>query len=585
MTTWKNNWRQEIWEDIQQDWDILIIGGGITGAGILREATRAGLKALLVEQHDFSYGTSSRSSKLVHGGLRYLKEGRIGLTRASVLERERLRDAAPGLVDPIGFLFANPKGEGQTREWLMLEAGLSVYDLLALQWSHRYYEPQELRMLAPHVRTEDLAGAFHYGDAQTDDSRLVLRVLLEAVYAGGTAVNYVSAARVIREEEQVVGAVLRDNLTETEKEVRAKLVINATGAWVDKLREQIGGEKKIRPLRGSHLVFPQWRFPVAQAISFGHPLDGRPVMIYPWDGVTLVGTTDLDHQESLDLEPHISGQEVAYLMAAVEAYFPSLGITLDDIISTYAGVRPVVDTGQEDPSKESRDHVVWQEDGLLSVTGGKLTTFRLIALDALGAAVPYLPKFEINFEAPAVDEIVVDLPRDLPEEIRRRLIGRYGRYAAELVEAAHEGELHEIPGTTALWAELRWAARAEGVVHLEDLLLRRVRLGLLLPHGGAQWVDRIRAICQPELGWDDGKWAAEWADYQAVWQRNYSLPAQETIPNWHYMLAEIDAEPEVEDTILDNRNVVASLLLGLAAVVFAIWYFGQREKRVVDSGQ
>lgn len=580
MSTWDNNWRTEIWQNIQQEWDVLIIGGGITGAGILREATRAGLKALLVEQKDFSYGTSSRSSKLVHGGLRYLKEGRIGLTRASVLERERLREAAPGLVDPIGFLFATQKGDRQT--WMMMEAGLSLYDLLATQWSHRYYEPKELRMMAPHINVEDLAGAFHYADAQTDDSRLVLRVLHEAVHAGGVAVNYVSAVGLVREEGQVVGATLRDEglLEDGEtKEVWARVVINATGAWVDKLRQDVGGEKRIRPLRGSHIVFPQWRFPVAQAVSFSHPVDGRPVMVYPWDGVTLVGTTDLDHEESLETEPHISPEEVAYLMAAVEAQFPSLGITLDDVISTYAGVRPVIDTGQEDPSKESRDHVVWEEDGLLTVTGGKLTTFRLIALDALGAAKPYLPELEIDFAAPALNEVVADLPQHLPQEVRRRLIGRYGRHAAELVAAAHEGELERISGTTALWAELRWAARAEGVVHLEDLLLRRVRLGLLLSNGGAQWVDRIRAICQPELGWDDGKWAAEWADYQAVWQRHYSLPPRETIPDWHKLLAPIDAMPEVDDNRPDQRMVWAGVLLALAAIVFVLWIRGERAEK------
>lgn len=571
---WHNNWRDEIWEGLDREWDLLIVGGGITGAGILREAARLGLRALLVEQKDFAFGTSSRSSKLVHGGLRYLKEGRLGLTRASVQERQKLQTAAPGLVDPLGFLFANPKGEGQRWERLLLQAGLSLYDLLAVQWSHRYVSPREVWMLAPHLNVEDLAGAFHYGDAQTDDARLVLRVLQEAMDAGGTAVNYVCAVDLIREEGQVAGVHLRDEVNGRETAVRARAVINATGAWADGLRQQIGQEARIRPLRGSHLIFPQWRFPVAQAVSFGHPQDGRPVFIFPWEGVTLVGTTDVDHDAPLDREPRIAPAEVAYLMAAVARRFPDLRLTLDDVQATFAGVRPVLDTGRDDPSKESRDHVVWQEDGLLTVTGGKLTTFRLIALDALRALRARLPELpQIDEDAPALDEVTDDLPLALPESVRRRLIGRYGRYAHELVDAAQPGELTPIPGTTTLWAELRWAAQAEGVVRLDDLLLRRVRLGLLLPQGGALLHEQIRAVCQPALGWDDGRWEAEWAAYTARWQANYAPPDAATIPDWRQPPPlPLPAAPHTTDNLW-----LAFVLLGLALVT-AVLYRWRRGK-------
>ncbi|MCA9921429.1 MAG: glycerol-3-phosphate dehydrogenase/oxidase, partial [Anaerolineales bacterium] len=367
---WEKNWREDVWEKLDQSWDVIIVGGGITGAGILREATRSGLRALLVEQHDFAHGTSSRSSKLIHGGLRYLKEGQFAVTMASVQEREMLQTVAPGLVDPLGFLITSAKRGGQWREQLLFELGLTFYDLIAQQWNHRFYEPHELQMLAPRLKVNDLAGAFQYGDAQTDDVRLVLRVLREAVRDGGTAVNYTRAIQLLRHEDEVVGIQLHDLVSQRDVDVRTKVVINATGAWADQLRQQLGQAAKIRPLRGSHLVFPQWRFPVAQAVSFPHPQDGRFIFIFPWDGVTLIGTTDIDHRENLDAEPRISGAEVAYLMAAVEDRFPSLGITLDDIISTFAGVRPVIDTGKSDPSKESRDHIVLNENGLLTVTGG-----------------------------------------------------------------------------------------------------------------------------------------------------------------------------------------------------------------------
>jgi glycerol-3-phosphate dehydrogenase len=554
------------------------VGGGITGAGILREATRLGLKVLLVEQRDFAFGTSSRSSKLVHGGLRYLKQGKIGLTQASVQERQRLQESAPGLVDPLGFLLANEKGSGQRREKWLIQAGLSFYDMVALQWSHTYYSPQDVWMLAPRLNVQDLAGAFHYFDAQTDDARLVLRVLREAVAAGGTAVNYVSATDLIREEGQVVGAKLQDRVTGLETAVRAKIVINATGAWADDLRQKVGQEAKLRPLRGSHLIFPQWRFRLAQAVSFNHPLDNRFVFIFPWEGVTIVGTTDVDHPESLEHEPHITAGEVAYLMAAVEDRYPSLGITLDDVLATYAGVRPVINTGKADPSAESRDHVVWTENGLLTITGGKLTTFRLIALDALKAARHALPNMpQIDEDAPAIDEVTQDLPDFLPEQMRRRLIGRYGQEAAALVEAAQADELTIIPNTNVLWAELRWAARSEGVVHLDDLLLRRVRLGLLLPEGGARLEARIRAICQGELGWENGRWAEEWTAYRQRWQDKYSLPPHETIPDWHNMLHKPEPPAVVASGKGKRETAVAAGLLGTAFALI-LFYLGFKRR-------
>lgn len=580
---WTGDWRDEIWREVERPWDILIVGGGITGAGILREAARLGLRALLVEQKDFAWGTSSRSSKLVHGGLRYLKEGKIGLTRASVSEREHLLEEGPGLIDPLGFLLATYKSDKTGR--LIFRAGLTVYDLLALQWSHRYYSPRDFQMLAPHLTTTGLKGGFRYGDAQTDDARLVLRVIAEAVADGGTAVNYVAAEQVLRDENgRANGLIVRDQLTHQTANVTARVVISATGAWADELRGQVGGEAKIRPLRGSHLVFPGWRLPVAQAISFLHPIDQRPVMIFPWEGVTLVGTTDVDHYKPLDKEPCISPEETAYLLAAVESQFPSLGITLDDVVAAFAGVRPVIGSGKEDPSEESRDHVVWVEDNLLTVTGGKLTTFRLIALDALKEVRHLLPDLpEPNDELPVLNPVDVSLPggQHLAEEVRRRLLGRYGAMAPALVAAAQPGELDTIPGSQTLWAELRWAARAEAVSHLEDLLLRRVRLGILLPQGGVALLPRIRAICQGELGWDNGRWDTEEAAYQALVRSCYSVPDAAIIPDWRAMLAkarqaaltvEVGEEPKREW----KRPLLLAILLGFGLIL--VWGIIRRRR-------
>ncbi|MBP6469367.1 MAG: glycerol-3-phosphate dehydrogenase/oxidase [Chloroflexi bacterium] len=583
---WMGNWREEVWREVERPYDILIVGGGITGAGILREAARLGLRALLVEQKDFAWGTSSRSSKLVHGGLRYLKEGKIGLTRASVSEREHLLEEGPGLIDPLGFLLATYKSDKTGR--LVFRAGLTVYDLLALQWSHRYYSPRDFQMLAPHLTAAGLKGGFRYGDAQTDDARLVLRVIAEAVADGATAVNYVLAEQLLRDENgRVHGLILRDQLTNQTANVTARVVISATGAWADELRGQVGGEARIRPLRGSHLVFPNWRLPVAQAISFLHPIDQRPVMIFPWEGVTLVGTTDVDHARTLDKEPCISPDETAYLLAAVESQFPSLGITLGDVVAAFAGVRPVIGSGKEDPSDESRDHVVWVESGLLTVTGGKMTTFRLIALDALKEVRHLLPDLpELADNLPVLNPVNVALPGGelLPEEVRRRLLGRYGAAAPALVAAAQAGELDIIPGTQTLWAELRWAARAEAISHLDDLLLRRVRLGILLPEGGAALLPRIRAICQTELGWDDGRWQSEQAAYLALVRGCYSVPDAALIPDWRALLAkakqaDLAAAAEEGD---GGRKRPLLLAVALALSLLILWRLTHPSRKKVS---
>jgi glycerol-3-phosphate dehydrogenase len=549
---WDNDWRYKIWESIRGPWDILIIGGGITGAGILREATRLGLHCLLVEQRDFAWGTSSRSSKLVHGGFRYLKEGKLFLTRNSVHEREQLLHEGPGLIDPLGFLLTVHKGDFPGR-WTY-EMGLTVYDLLALRWDHSYYSPQDFQLLAPHISQEGLQGGFRFGDAQTDDARLTLRVILEAAAEGGTAINYVKAEELLMEGDEITGIKITDQLTGQHSEAYARVVINASGAWADILRKQAGGSPHIRPLRGSHLIFPTWRLPVAQAISFLHPFDHRPVFIFPWEGVTLVGTTDVDHAIPLDMEPKISPEEVAYLMAAVEYQFPSLAISLKDVISTYAGVRPVIGCGKLNPSEESRDHVIWEENGLFTVTGGKLTTFRLIGLDVLNAIhyrIPEMP--EPDHHMPVLNQIDYQIPGyfDMSDACRRRLLGRLGTDAQTMVGAAQPGEMEIIPGTNYLWAELRWAARSEAVCHLEDLLLRRTRLGLILPHGAEAILPRAKQICLAELGWSENRWQQEENDYQAVWANCYSLPSEEIIPDWK---SDVQEAIKKQKSLLVNRQ-------------------------------
>ena len=579
---WNRNWREEIWSGIETHkhaWDLLVIGAGITGAGIFREATRLGYQTLLIDQRDFAWGTSSRSSKLVHGGFRYLKEGKIWLTRASVGEREQLVHEGPGLIDPLGFLMTIYKGDTPGK-WAM-KMGLTIYDLLALRWNHETYDPQDFQMLAPHITQDQLVCGFRYGDAQTDDARLVLRLIKEGAAQGGTAINYLKAEELLWKENPesglplVSGAVLRDQVTGRQAEVNARVVINATGAWADGLRAKAGAAPRIRPLRGSHLIFPSWRVPVAQAITLWHPVDGRPVFIFPWEGITLVGTTDVDHHQPLDEEPSISPEETAYLMAAVEALFPRLGLTLDDVIASFAGVRPVIGSGKLKPSQESREHVLWEENGLLTVTGGKLTTFRLIAHAALKEVshrLPDSPKPDDNM--PVLDSVGLDVLEQaktadkatpsLDEAQQRRLVGRYGAEAPALIAAGSQSELTPIPGTQVFWAELRWAARSEGVLHLDDLLLRRVRLGLLLPKGGQEEMPAIRDICQAELGWDDARWEEEQSQYMQLWDEHYGQP-EGLVPDWKSMLA--DARRRERQVKPIQRRKAVSLMAATGAVL------------------
>ncbi len=526
---WNKESRQPLPAQLAQEWDIVIVGGGITGAGILLEAARRGLKVLLIEQRDFAWGTSSRSSKLVHGGLRYLKEGKWRMTRDSVHERQSLMQEAAGLVDPQSFAFADYRGRKPGR-W-MFALGLAIYDLMGGKLigkrARHYFAADEFLQLAPHIAREGLDGGLCYIDAKTDDARLVLRVLQEAMSYGAVAINYLAARQILRDPDgSVNGLELLDAIGGESHSVRAKVVINATGAWADGLRRQQGAPAKLRPLRGSHLIFPAWRLPVAQAISLMHPRDGRPVFAYPWEGATLVGTTDVDHSADLQIEAAITPDEVTYLMAALEFQFPQLALTLDDIIATYAGVRPVIDSGQADPSKEGRDHAVWLEQGLLTVTGGKLTTFRLIALDALKHVAPLLPDWKASLESTPLFRPAKTLALDkrLSTQQAQRLLGHYGQRACAVLAAAQAGELDCIAGTQTMWVELRWAARHEAVMQLEDLLLRRTRLGLLLRGGGAEILPRIRAICQAELRWSDARWEAEQVAYLGLWHKHYGLP-------------------------------------------------------------
>ncbi len=524
--------RDAVWNGISGPWDVIIIGGGIVGAGILREAAHEGLRALLVEAGDFASGTSSRSSKMVHGGLRYLNTGQVMLTVNSVRERQRLLKEGRGLIDPLKILLATFNSD--MPPGFVIGIGLMVYDAIAGKWQHGHLSTAAVEKICPFIAREELGGGYRFFDAQTDDARLVLRVIQEGVQAGGRAIHYARVEGLLRgRDRRVCGVRIRDQITNRTAEAQATVVINATGAWADDLRREVGRTPRLRKLRGSHLFFPREKLPVDRQITFQHPKDRRYILIFPWEGVTLVGNTDIDYRGEMETDPQSTGTEVEYLMAAVRKAFPSLGLTVRDVRSKQTGIRSVLDTGKANPSKESRDEVLWDEDGLVTITGGKLTMYRHMAAKTLNFIRRRLPgRPRVERRSRALDELTYDEFTGLAETAglgvpqQVRLLGRYGHAAPELLRAAREGELQPVAGTPTLWAELRWAARAEGVIHLDDLLLRRTRLGLTLPDGAAAEMDRIRSACQEEIGWDDARWQNEAGAYRALWRWAYAPPEE-----------------------------------------------------------
>lgn len=510
--------------DIKKEYDIIVVGGGITGAGVFCEAVQRGYRVLLVEANDFAWGTSSRSSKMVHGGLRYLKQGKFLLTKAAVNERERLLKRYPGLVTPLKFVMPVFDHYGPSR--LSMKIGLSIYSLLAGERQHKSYTKAEVIKKISGIRKENLVSAVGFKDAQVDDARLVLRLIYEACLQGGAALNYTKAIDIERNKKGEASAVnIMDKMSGSLAEITTKVVINATGAFAETLHPSPMKGFHIRPLRGSHLVFPGNLFSLDRVISFIHPKDLRPVFLSPWEGSAILGTTDVDHDQDMETEPFVTMKEADYLMDGLNYILPDIDISLNDCISSIAGVRPVLSKKKKAASRESREHVVWKDKGLITVTGGKLTTFRLLADDALKAAKSYLPSQLLD----TPDQIIQNGGRDearqsIPGSSQERLLGRYGHIAHQRIEQYDEKLFSPIDQTESLWVELCHGAAHENVHHLSDLLLRRVRIGLFLPQGGISLLDKVEAMCKPYLSWDSEKWDIEKKAYIKVWNKYYSPP-------------------------------------------------------------
>ncbi|OZM55796.1 glycerol-3-phosphate dehydrogenase [Lottiidibacillus patelloidae] len=396
--TFSSEKRQQILQQMSKiQLDVLIIGGGITGSGIALDAVTRGFTAGLVEMQDFSAGTSSRSTKLVHGGLRYLKQFQVKMVAEVGREREIVFENGPHVTTPEWMLL--PLYKGGTFGKFSTSIGLLIYDFLA-----RVKKTERRRMLGvqetlekePLVKKEGLKGAGYYVEYRTDDSRLTIEVLKEAVTRGAHAVNYSKVIDFIYENGKVIGVEVLDVISESTYQIFAKKIVNATGPWVDTLREKDGSKtgKTLRHTKGSHLVIDSSKFPLKQAVYFDTP-DGRMIFAIPREGKTYVGTTDTFYRQDA-VSPRITEEDRAYILKAIHYMFPDVQVTEDDIESSWAGVRPLIHEEGKDPSEISRKDEVWESpSGMITIAGGKLTGYRKMAEIVVNMLVKS-PEFQTN---------------------------------------------------------------------------------------------------------------------------------------------------------------------------------------------
>ncbi|CDQ19248.1 glycerol-3-phosphate dehydrogenase/oxidase [Halobacillus karajensis] len=370
----------------QEEWDVLVIGGGITGSGIALDAASRGMKTAVVEMQDYAAGTSSRSTKLVHGGLRYLKQFEVKMVAEVGKEREIVYENGPHVTTPEWMLL--PFHEGGNFGPFSTNIGLRVYDYLAgVKKSERrtMMSAEEALKREPLIKKEGLKGAGYYVEYKTDDARLTLEVMKKAVEYGACSANYAKVVDFIYDENgSIVGAKVEDTITGEQYHVKAKKIINAGGPWVDELRE-IDGSKKGKTLhltKGVHLVFDQSVFPLKQAIYFDSP-DGRMIFAIPRGGKTYVGTTDTTYDQEI-AHPTMTKEDRDYILDAMKTMFPSVDVTPDDVESSWAGLRPLIHEEGKDPSEISRkDEIFVSDSGLISMAGGKLTGYRKMAQTAV----------------------------------------------------------------------------------------------------------------------------------------------------------------------------------------------------------
>jgi glycerol-3-phosphate dehydrogenase len=524
LTVFHTDWRRLALSNLDEPFDVVVIGGGITGCGVFLDAAQRGLRALLVERGDLASGTSSRSSKLIHGGLRYLKQMQFRITRLACRERDRLLALNPHLVHRIRFLYPAYHGD-RTPGW-QIDLGLWMYDRLTDRPDrHAQLSEETIQELAPGLAIDDLDRALAYTDAMADDARLTLAVAATGHAYGGHVLTRTEVTGLRRPPGGAPAQVLLHDLEGEQALVAtARVTVNAAGVWTDAVRSRLGlPGQRLRPSRGSHLILAPDRLALKGALSFPAPDDGRPVFMVPHPEGILLGTTDLYHDGGLD-DPRPTTGEVEYLLRAAQAAFPGSSLDRRDIVGAFAGLRPILDTHAEDPSEASRDEDVWVEDGVVTVAGGKLTTWRSTSEEVVDTVLAELPEEVTRRLAPCATKgtpLAGLSPPDLGPRLARILgvdpavaagmARRLGALAWPTARSARRrSELRPMePSRDLCAAEVRAHLRWGAVLHLSDLLLRRVRVGMWQPDLAPQMLRRLRPLFRDELGWEWSRWRRE----------------------------------------------------------------------------
>ena len=538
--SWNYKSRDSIIKRLQGNmYDILIIGAGITGAGVAREAAMRNLKTAIIDMQDFSAGTSSRSSKLAHGGIRYLSHGDMDLVKEATRERNWMREHIPHLVRPIPFLFVHLKdGKYKKRD---IVGACKIYDFLSDNNSefknfkkHKWYSPEEIFEMEPeYIRDGNLGGVIYY-DNNVDDARLTIEIIKEAVIRGAEALNYCKVIGYIKNNGKIIGVKVKDLENSIDFEVKAKLVVNATGVWTDQLIENYPEEipkPLIRPTKGVHLQYKRKHVKNNMASIVFSISDGRAFFVLPRNKeFTIIGTTDTDYKEDL-ANPFCSKEDADYLIESVKFYFPKAELDYKNILSTYAGIRPLVMQKGKSESEVSRKHIIFfSDDGLLTITGGKLTEWRVMAEDLFdhihekkiftGIEKPKhfsRQKFLIGLEKEIWLKELKNSGIDLEEDIADHLYRQYGKGAIKILELIKEdGSLKEkiIKDNYFTLAEIMYILRNELTPHLIDVFCRRTEMFLWIDHRKApEAAEKVAEIMANEYFWDDDQKNKEIQNY------------------------------------------------------------------------
>lgn len=510
--------------DAATDYDMIVVGGGITGCGIARDAVLRGLKVALVEKNDFASGTSSRSSRLIHGGVRYLEHGYLHLVFEASAERRLLLRLAPHLVRPLKFTW--PVYRGDRVPFWKVAAGLTLYDLLALFRNvgrRRLLSAGWVKREQPGLLGDGLVAGATYYDASTDDTRLTLAVAMDARDRGAVLLNHTEAVRLVIEHDLAVGIEALDVLTGASTTLRAPMIVNASGPWSDAFRslEGVTGRAKVQGSKGVHIAVPKGRIANRGALTLLSPTDGRVMFVLPCDGQTIIGTTDTYTTATPDTV-RASEADVAYLLAAANHFFPAARLQRDDVISAWAGIRPLAASDTGNPVAASREHVISVTPaGVITITGGKLTTFRIMAAQTVDVALRHAGRavtpsktanVPIGWAAPRTPRDIAPLQIAIADAFRgagrdsrvARMVIRYGSKWAEamrILDASDQEAARIHPDHTYRYADLRFACDHEAARTLGDLLIRRTHLAFERHDNARSLARQVADYVAPLLGW------------------------------------------------------------------------------------